>query len=362
MQAALRLARKGLGRVEPNPAVGCVIVKDAVVIGQGFHERFGGGHAEVNALADCRANGHNPAGATMYVTLEPCSHTGKTPPCSRAVIEAGIKKVFVASEDPTKLAGGGIGQLKEAGVDVHVGLCRDEAEQLNAPFYKYARTGLPWVIVKWAQSIDGKLAWKNPPIDDSWISNEKSRTNVHRLRKKVQAILTGIDTVITDNPKLTVRIKGKTVDRPPLRVVLDSRLRMPWDCNLITIPDAPTLIITTVQTAQTEFQQVEKLKDAGVGVLAVQPEDEHCDLRAVLVELGKRDVQQLLIEAGPTLISRFLAQQLADELQIYIAPMILGSNGAADLPAILSPIVPHQKLKNVRIETFDNDICISGLI
>ena len=137
---------------------------------------------------------------------------------------------------------------------------------------------------------------------------------------------------------------------------------MPWDCNLITIPDAPTLIITTVQTAQTEFQQVEKLKDAGVGVLAVQPEDEHCDLRAVLVELGKRDVQQLLIEAGPTLISRFLEQKLADELQIYIAPMILGSNGAADLPAILSPIVPHQKLKNIHIETFDNDICISGLI
>jgi diaminohydroxyphosphoribosylaminopyrimidine deaminase/5-amino-6-(5-phosphoribosylamino)uracil reductase len=359
MQTALRLARQGLGNVEPNPAVGCVLVKDNTLIGQGFHERFGGPHAEVNALADCRSRGHDPAGATAYVTLEPCAHTGKTPPCSRAVIEAGIKQVFIAAEDPTRLAGGGIRQLKDAGVDVHVGLCRDEAEQINAPFYKHARTGLPWVIVKWAQSIDGKLAWKNPPVEGGWISNEKSRANVHRLRKKVQAVLTGIDTVITDNPKLTVRIDGEAIDRPPLRVVLDSRLRMPWDCHLITVPDAPTLIITTVQTAQTEFQQVEKLKDAGVGVLAVQAEDEHCDLTAVLTELGKRDIQQVLIEAGPTLISRFLAENLVNELHIYIAPMILGANGAADLPQHLTQI-PHKKLKHPHIQTLDNDTWISG--
>jgi diaminohydroxyphosphoribosylaminopyrimidine deaminase/5-amino-6-(5-phosphoribosylamino)uracil reductase len=360
MQTALRLARQGLGNVEPNPAVGCVIVNDGVVIGEGFHERFGGPHAEINALTDCRSRGHDPAGAAAYVTLEPCAHTGKTPPCTEAVIAAGIKTLFIAAEDPTKLAGGGISRLKEARVEVHVGLCREEAEQLNAPFYKHARTGLPWVIVKWAQSIDGKLAWKNPPIEGGWISNEKSRANVHRLRKKVQAILTGIDTVITDNPKLTVRIEGETIDRPPLRVVLDSKLRMPWDCHLITIPEAPTLIITTVQTAQTEFQQVEKLKDAGVGVLAVQPEDEHCDLRAVLTELGKRDIQQLLIEAGPTLISRFLAENLADELQIYIAPMILGINGAADLSAALSSCVNRQSLNNIHIEHFDNDICLTA--
>lgn len=361
MQTALRLARRGLGSVEPNPAVGCVIVKDGAVIGEGFHGRFGGPHGEVNALTDCRSRGHNPAGAAAYVTLEPCTHTGKTPPCTEAVIAAGITTVFVAAEDPTKLAGGGISRLKEAGIKVYVGLCREEAEQLNAPFYKHARTGLPWVIVKWAQSIDGKLAWKNPPIEGNWISNEKSRANVHRLRKKVQAILTGIDTVITDNPKLTVRIDGETIDRPPLRVVLDSKLRMPWDCHLITIPEAPTLIITTVQTAQTEFQQVEKLKAAGVDVLAVPPKDEHCDLNAVLAELGRRGIQQLLIEAGPTLISRFLAENLADELAIYIAPLIMGQNGTADLPHHLTQI-PHKKLKNPKTENLDNDIHLLGYL
>ena len=360
MQLALELARRGLGNVEPNPAVGCVIVKDDAIIGQGWHRCFGEPHAEVNALADCRDKGNNPAGATMYVTLEPCSHTGKTPPCSQAVIDAGIKKVFVASEDPTKLASGGIEQLREAGLEVEVGICREEAELLNAPFYKYARTGLPWVIVKWAQSTDGKMAWRNPSKDGQWISNEKSRADVHRLRKKVQGILTGIDTVIADNPKLTVRIDGETIDRPPLRIVLDSKLRMPWDCHLITTPEVPTLIVTTEQTAQTEHQKVEKFNNAGVEVLAVPSKDEHCDLKAALTELGRRDIQQLLIEAGPTLISQFLAENLANEVRIYIAPMTLGSNGTADISTPMSDILVNKKLKNLQTRNFDNDTCISG--
>jgi len=362
MQLALELARRGLGNVEPNPAVGCVIVKNSEIVGQGWHKCFGSPHAEVNALADCQKNGQNPTGATMYVTLEPCAHTGKTPPCTKAVIEAGIKKVVIASEDPSRLASGGIRQLKWAGIDVEVGVCRDEAEAINAPFYKHARTGLPWVIVKWAQSIDGKLARRNAPREGNWISNQKSRDDVHRLRKKVQGILTGIDTVIADNPKLTVRIDGVKIDRPPLRIVLDSKLRMPWDCRLITVPDAPTLIVTTVQTAQTEFQQIEKFRNAGVDVLAVPPKNDDCDLKATLTELGKREIQQLLIEAGPTLISQFLAQNLADELRIYIAPAILGQNGTADTSPPFSALVTQQKLKNIQIQTFDNDVCISGLI
>ena len=362
MQLALELARRGLGNVEPNPAVGCVIAKDDAVIGQGFHKCFGGPHAEVNALADCRGKGNDPAGATMFVTLEPCSHTGKTPPCSQAIIDAAIKKVVIASEDPTKLASGGIEQLKQAGIDVEVGLCREQAELLNAPFYKHARTGLPWVIVKWAQSIDGKLGWINPPAEGNWISNKKSRADVHRLRKKVQGILTGIDTVIADNPKLTVRIDGETADRPPLRIVLDSKLRMPWDCNLITVPDAPTLIVTTEQTAQTEFQQVEKLTNAGVEVFAVPLKDGHCDLEATLTELGRRGIQQLLIETGPKLISQFLAQNLADELRIYIAPVILGKDGQADVSAQMRTTVNGKKLKSITTINIDDDICISTLI
>lgn len=360
MQLALELAQRGPGNIEPNPAVGCVIVKDSRIIGQGFHERFGGPHAEINALADCKKNGHTPVGAVMYVTLEPCSHAGKTPPCSLAVIEAGIQKIVIAAEDPTKLAGGGIEQLKQAGLEVRLGLCRDEAERLNAPFYKHARTGLPWVIVKWAQSIDAKLAWRNPPKEGHWISNEKSRGRVHRLRKRVQGILTGIETVIADNPKLTVRIEGETIDRPPVRIVLDSKLRMPWNCHLITIPDAPTLIVTTDHTAQTEFHQVQKFKNAGVDVLVVSPDQKRCDLNTVLAELGKRNIQQLLVEAGPTLISRFLAENLADELHIFIAPLLLGANGTADLSAPLSLLAEKQHLKNPRIETLDNDIYISA--
>lgn len=362
MQMALELAWRGLGNVEPNPAVGCVIVKDGGVIGQGFHERFGGPHAEVNALADCERNSHDPAGATLFVILEPCSHAGKTPPCTQAVIEAGITKVIIASKDPTDLAGGGIDTLKQAGIAVEVGLCRKEAEKLNAPFYKHSRTGLPWVVVKWAQSIDGKLAWTNPPAAGNWISNEQSRADVHRLRKRVQAILTGIDTVIADNPKLTVRIEGETIDRPAVRVVVDSQLRMPWDCNLITVPDAPTVVVTTAQTAQTEFAQVEKLTIAGVEVLTVGTRDDHCDLKETLSHLGQRGIQQLLVEAGPTLIASFLKQNLVDEVRIYIAPMILGPNGDASISEAMNTLNNFQQLKDVQIGTFGTDLRVCGLL
>ena len=218
------------------------------------------------------------------------------------------------------------------------------------------------MIVKWAQSIDGKLAWTNPPKNGNWISNELSRADVQQLRKRTQAILTGVDTVIADNPRLTVRIPGETNDRPPLRVVIDSQLRTPWDCRLITIHEAPTIIVTTHQTAGTEFQQVEKLKSAGVEVVTVGEQDGHCNLEETLAQLGDAGVQQLLIETGPTLITEFLRQELADELKIYIAPMILGQNGTADLPEQLNARVKHQNLKNIQIQSFDKDICISGLL
>lgn len=361
MRRGLELAAMGLGEVEPNPAVGCVIVRDGQVIGEGWHTRFGGAHAEVAALADCRAKGHDPAGATLYVTLEPCCHVGKTPPCCDAVIGAGIKHVVLAAEDPTRQAGGGTAKLKAAGIAVEAGVCRREAEALNAPFYKHARTGRPWVILKWAQSIDGKLAWKNPPAEGPWISNELSRQDVHRLRKKTQAILTGIRTVLTDNPKLTVRIDGHAVERPPLRVVLDSHLKLPWDCRLITVPEAPTLIVTTRHTAQAECEQVEKFTAAGVEVLAVGETDNRCDLPETLDTLGRRGVQQLLVEAGPTLLAEFLRQNLADEVRIYIAPLLLGANGQADIAAALS-MLAAARLSRIRLRTFDADACFSARI
>lgn len=362
MRRALELAAMGLGEVEPNPAVGCVIVKDGKVIGEGWHRRFGGPHAEVEAIADCRAKGNDPVGATLYVTLEPCCHTGKTGPCSKAVISAKVKQVVIASKDPTKAASGGIKELEAAGITVEVGVCSDEAERLNAPFYKHARTGMPWVILKWAQSIDCKLAWKNPPAEGLWISNELSRQDVHRLRKKTQAILTGISTVLADNPKLTIRIDGHAVERPPLRVVLDSHLKLPWDCRLITVPEAPTLLVTTRHTAQVEFQQVEKFNNAGVEVLAVGEIDHRCDLAETLAALGKRGVQQALVESGPTLLSEFLRLNLADEVRIYIAPLLLGSNGQADMAEQLHAQPSLFRLKHVQLYTFGTDVCISGRI
>ncbi len=362
MQLALELAGRGVGRVEPNPAVGCVIVKDGSIIGQGFHQRFGGPHAEVNALADCANNGHDPSGASLFVTLEPCSHTGKTPPCTQAVIDAGIGRVVIASTDPTDLAAGGIDALRQAGVEVEVGLCGEAAEKLNAPFYKHSRTGLPWVVVKWAQSIDGKLAWKNPPAAGNWISSEQSRADVHRLRKRMGAILTGIDTVIADNPKLTVRIAGETIDRPAVRVVVDSGLRMPADCNLMMIPDVPTVVVTTAQTAQTEFAQVEKLRAAGVEVLTVGECGGHCDLKETLALLGNRGIQQVLVEAGPTLIAAFLKQNLADEIRVYIAPVILGSSGDAPIGEPMAALNDYQQLKDVQIDTFATDIRVCGYL
>lgn len=362
MRLAMDLARRGTGSVEPNPAVGCVIVQNNSIIGKGWHEKFGGPHAEINALADCWKHGYNPAGGTLYVTLEPCKHHGKTPPCTEAIVMAGIKKVVFAASDPYANSGGGAEDLRKAGFDVTGGLLAAESESLNAPFFKHARTGLPWVVLKWAQSIDGKLAWKNPPAEGNWISNEQSRLDVHQLRKRTQAILTGIDTVLYDNPRLTVRLNGETIDRPPTRVILDSRLRMPWDSHLITIPDAPTMIITTAHTAQAEFARVEQLRSAGVQVLTVTETNHRCDLAETLALLGSRGFQHVLVEAGPVLLTEFLRQNLADEIRVYIAPLLLGTAGAADLSAQMTTIITSQHLKNVEFTTFEDNIRLTALV
>lgn len=360
MRLALDLARRGVGSVEPNPAVGCVIIQNSTIIGKGWHERFGGPHAEINAMTDCWKHGYNPAGATIYITLEPCKHYGKTPPCTEAIVMAGIKRVVFGAYDPYPISAGGAEQLRHGGIEVFGGVCAAESETLNAPFFKHARTGLPWVVLKWAQSIDGKLAWKNPPADGNWISNEQSRRDVHLLRRRAQGILTGVNTVLYDNPRLTVRLNGETIERPPTRIILDSRLRMPWDSHLVTIPDAPTMIATTDDTAQTEYAKIEQLKSVGVEVVTVPEKNHRCDLAETLTLLGRRGFQHLLVEAGPVLLTELLRQNLADEVRIYIAPMILGSAGAADLSAQMTALLDSRKLNNIRIENLNSDICISG--
>jgi diaminohydroxyphosphoribosylaminopyrimidine deaminase/5-amino-6-(5-phosphoribosylamino)uracil reductase len=363
MQAALELAVKGIRAVEPNPMVGCVIVKDYHVIGQGFHERFGGPHAEINALADCRKNGLDPAGTTVYVTLEPCCHTGKTAPCTKALIEAKVGRIVAAAQDPTdKVAGKGFAELRRAGIEIVVGICESEAKRLNAPFFKYAKTGLPWVIAKWAQSIDGKLSWQNPPLNGNWISNDKSRLDSHFLRKRTQAILVGVNTIVSDNPRLTIRIPDMAIDRPPLRVVLDTHLRMPWESYLITTPEAPTLIVTSKHTVQAEPDKVGSLLSAGVDVLAVNEKDRRCDLTETLSELGSRGIGQLMVEGGPTILSAFLREQRIDEVCVYIAPLILGAGGIADLAAALTGAIAAEKFSDVKIQILDHDVKITGLL
>ncbi len=363
MTMALELARRGIGSVEPNPAVGCVIVKDGNILGQGFHQRFGGPHAEINALADCRKNNADPAGATAYVTLEPCCHTGKTGPCTDALIAAQIARVAAAVQDPTsKVAGKGIEQLRHAGIEVFVGVCENEAKALNAPFFKHAHTALPWVVAKWAQSIDGKLSWQNPPAHGNWISCEKSRLDVHHLRRRMQAILVGVNTIITDNPRLTVRIPDVTIDRQPLRVVLDSRLQMPWESHLITTPEAPTMVVTTAHAAHSEQEKMEKLQNAGIETLVVSEKEQRCDLSELLVELGRRGVQQLLVEGGATVLSSFLREKLVDEVNVYIAPLLLGKGGIADLARNLDVNIGVEKLIDVKLEIFDSDVKISGRV
>ena len=346
MKSAMVFAKKGIGSVEPNPAVGCVLVKGNKIIGKGFHKKFGGPHAEINALKSCK---QSPAGATMYVTLEPCCHYGKTPPCTDAIIKAGIKKVIAAVKDPTKKVNGkGFKILKKAGIEIKTGICKKEAELLNAPFFKFAKTKKPWVIIKWAQSADGFLARTDKK---RWITNLQSRKDVHKLRKRVQAILVGINTVLEDDPMLTAR---PNTGNQPLRVILDSQLKIPLDCNLIkTAKKTPVCIFATTNNA--------KIKQKGAEIIKVEKYNGEINLKSVLSELGKRNIQQVLVEGGQKIETSFLKQNLADEIVIYSSNEKLGKNGKVKASQIMKKI--YNRLKNYSDKkTFGKNARLTGII
>jgi len=360
MRLALRLAKRGFGSVEPNPMVGCVIVKDGCIIGKGSHKKFGGPHAEINAILDCKKHRADTTSAVMYVTLEPCCHTGKTAPCSEAIITAGIAKVFIAAPDPSEhVAGGGIRRLRKAGIEVDVGLCRDEALLLNAGFFKFARTNRPWVILKWAQSIDGKVALKNPKDDNRWISNELSRKDVHKLRRSVQGIIVGVNTVIADDPLLTARPKGPV---ELTRIVLDSGLRLPLDCRLLKTPQQPVMIITTRKAVRTKPAKAEKIRRKGAKVLVVKEANRRCDISGVLAELGESGIQRLLVEGGPEVITSFLKGGFADAVVVYVAPKIFGGKASAGISEPMARLRDINALHYVAIKKFGDDVRISGLL
>ncbi len=359
MQAALKLARRGIGSVEPNPPVGCIIVKGTQIVGKGWHKKFGGAHAEINALEDCRDLGVNPNGATMYVTLEPCCHQGKTSACTDAIIEAAPARVYVATLDPSQHANGaGIEKLRTAGIEVQLGLCEKEARLLNAPFLKYASTGKCWITLKWAQSIDGKLAWTQTTDGQRWISNELSRADAHKLRTRAQAILVGINTVLADDPLLTPRpSRGKK----PTRIILDTNLRIPLDCQIIkTAKKTPVLILTTQQAVQQNPKTAEKLAKKGAELLITPETPGQSNLNFLIDEISSRGITQLLVEGGPTVIASFLKADLADELCIYIAPKILASQGTASITEPMAELNEAFDLNYTNIETFGQDIKITA--
>jgi len=360
MQMALKLARRGVGSVEPNPAVGCVIVKDDKVIGRGWHKKFGAPHAEINSLNDCKKSGNNPEGAVMYVTLEPCCHHGKTGPCTDQIIKAKLAKVIIAAADPSPHAASrGIDQLRNAGIEVKLGLCRNQAERLNAPFIKFTTTAKCWIILKWAQSIDSKLAYADS-VEDRWISNEKSRKDAHKLRRRAQAILVGVNTVIADDPLLTPRPpKGKN----PARIVLDTNLRIPLESKLIaTAKKTPLIIVTSHEAVQAKPELAEKITEKGAELLTVPAAENRCDLNALLQHLSKRPFQQLLVEGGPQTIASFLKQNLADEIVIYIAPKILAARGKADLSEQMPEFPCSLNLNHVQIKSLGGDVRISAAL
>ena len=332
MAHALRLAQRGLYTTTPNPRVGCVIVSDGKVVGEGWHERAGEPHAEVHAL---RMAGNLARGATAYVTLEPCSHHGRTPPCADALIAAGIARVVAAMQDPNPLvAGRGIDQLRTAGIDTVAGLMEAEARELNIGFVSRMTRGRPWVRVKVATSIDGKTALNNGV--SQWITGLDARRDAHAWRARSCAMLTGIGTVREDDPHLTVR--DVDTARQPLRVVVDSKLEIPLGAKILAGCNA------LIATASVDKTRIAALENLGVQVVVLPNAQNKVDLPALLTELGRRGINELMVEAGPNLNGSLLREGCVDELLIYQAPVLLGdaARGMFNLPELTDLSGKHE--------------------
>ena len=357
MQMALELAGKALGRTSPNPMVGAVVVRDGQVVGSGYHARAGTPHAEVHALGEA---GEKARGATLYVTLEPCCHHGRTGPCTEAVIKAGIAKVIISMPDPNpKVAGNGIKILQKAGITVETGILEEQSRRLNEVFIKYISTGLPFVVMKTAMSLDGKIATSSG--ESQWITGPESRTMVHRLRDRYDAILVGVGTVLADNPSLTTRLpEGEGKD--PVRVVLDSRARTPVDAQIITqSSQSPTVIVTTSDAPRDKLQQ---LSDAGAQIIQLSADDHGICLHELLHKLGEQEITGLLIEGGARVNSTFINKSLVDKVFWFIAPIIIGGNSAPGPVGGtgITALAEATKLSDISMQRYGEDICIEGYV
>jgi diaminohydroxyphosphoribosylaminopyrimidine deaminase / 5-amino-6-(5-phosphoribosylamino)uracil reductase len=353
MRRALNLAVLARGRVEPNPMVGAVVLSSAgVIVGEGLHQKYGGAHAEVRAL---EAAGERAKNGTLYVTLEPCCHFGKTPPCTDLVLRSGVSRVVVAMTDPfPKVAGGGVKLLRQAGILVEVGLCEAEALELNAPYLKLIREQKPWVIAKWAMSLDGKIATKTG--DSKWISSEQSRAKVHELRGRVDAILVGAGTVRADDPLLTARPPGARI---ATRVIVTTSGILPDDCQLLrTAREVPVIIYTSAE---------DKLKcwaDAGIEVISVPSTDNTLSADAILSDLGRRRFTNVMLEGGAGLLGSFLDSNSIDEAWVFLGPLLIGGQHAKSPLGGEGTSLLQQatRFRKVEVQQFGNDVWIRGKI
>ena len=367
---ALELAQGGRGRVSPNPLVGAVVVREGAILGEGFHAVLGDLHAERAALEDCRSRGEDPAGATMYVTQEPCAHHGRQPPCTDAILAAGIARVVIGSDDPSdKAAGRGPGILRDGGVVVELaaGAEATAARLLNQSFRKHARTGVPLVTLKLAMSVDGAIA--TAPGDSPWISGEPSRELVHRWRAESDAIAVGIGTVLADDPLLTAR-HGED-PRQPLRVVFDSAARLPLDSRLLSTLGISAVLVVTGTEA--DPARVGALRDAGAEILVADGATSAARIQSALSELGRRGITSLLLEGGRTLATAFVTAGVVDQARTFIAPILLGgfdpdvndavsrgggAVGGGGSPAATGPA--RQTALSSEVETVGEDLLITA--
>lgn len=356
MKVALELAARGSGRTSPNPMVGAVVVKEGNIVGTGYHLQAGTPHAEIHALNQA---GDSARGATLYVTLEPCCHQGRTGPCTEEVIKAGISRVVVATADPNPLvSGSGIKKLRESGIKVTLGIMEEEARELNEVFNKYITTGLPYIVVKAAVSLDGKIATSTGR--SKWITGPESRAYAHQLRDSCDAVMVGIGTVLADNPALTARIPGRE-NRDPVRVILDSRARIPLDARVLSRSSAAPAIIAV--TAEAPLIRIEALQRAGAEVLVVN-NGPRVNLIELIKLLGRKEITSILVEGGAGIHGSAFAARIVDKVIWFIAPKIFGG---ADTPGpVGGPGINETSealgLERVKVCRLGEDICIEGYV
>lgn len=355
MGLAINLARKGIGKVNPNPMVGAVIVKDNEIVGTGYHEKYGGKHAEINAIENSRERLN---GSTMYVNLEPCSHFGKTPPCVDKIIESKINKVVIASVDPNPLVQGkGVKKLRDAGIEVKVGVLDEENKKLNEVFLKYIKNKKPFVVIKVAMSLDGKIATATG--QSKWISCDESRRYVHKLRSEVMGILVGINTVIKDNPMLDCRLEN---GKNPIRIIVDTTLKIPIDSKIVSSSKSIRTIVVTTKNANRNV--IKLLEDKGVEILTVNLKNNLVDLKEMINKLGELNIDSILIEGGSSLNFSAINENIVDKIQVYVAPIILG--GESSKTSIggqgVDDIKEASKLHRLEYKQVGSDILIEGYL